>query len=106
MQKRIFRLVSDVTVPEGVDTIDYQPKDRFASFDTRIPLTGLWLFNKNTGDVDAILSCQCLIQSEECYVTLRPSARHPQAGLHVLYETTLWSSTTKQASGHNCEPVR
>jgi len=56
MQKRIFRLVTDVAVPEGADTIDYQPKDRFVSFDTRIPLTGLWLLNKNTGDVDAILS--------------------------------------------------
>ena len=60
MQKKISRLVTDVTVPEGNDTIDYQSKDRFLSFDTRIPLTGLWLLTKNTGDVDAILSCQSL----------------------------------------------
>jgi len=46
MQKRIFRLATDVTVPKGADTIDYQPKDRFVSSDTRIPLTGLWLLTK------------------------------------------------------------
>jgi len=80
-------LVTDVTVPEGADTIDYRPKDRFVNFlysyITYRPVT----LNKNTGDVDAILSCQCLIHSEECYVT-RLALDTLMAGLHVLYETT------------------
>jgi hypothetical protein len=46
MQKRNFRLYTDVTVPEEADTIDYQPKDRFRSVDTRIPLTSLRLLTK------------------------------------------------------------